>query len=47
MTLVIRKVFVIGLVVSVFLLANVLFIAHWLNEIGVIDWASVLSRKLR
>ncbi len=45
MTLVIRKVFVIGLVVSVFLLANVLFIAHWLNEVGVIDWAVNIRRE--
>lgn len=39
MTLGIRKLCVLGLVVSVFVLANALFIAHWLNEVGLVDWA--------
>ena len=35
----IRKLFVLSLVGGIFLLANVMFVAHWLNESGVIDWA--------
>jgi len=35
----IRKLFVLSLVGGIFLLANVMFVAHWLNEMGVIDWA--------
>jgi DNA-directed RNA polymerase subunit RPC12/RpoP len=35
----VRKVIVVSLVGGVFLLANVMFVAHWLNETGVIDWA--------
>ena len=35
----IRKLFVLSLVGGIFLLANVMFLAHWLSEMGVIDWA--------
>ena len=35
----IRKLLVISLVGGIFLLANVMFVAHWLSEMGVIDWA--------
>ena len=35
----VRKVIVVSLVGGIFLLANVMFVAHWLNETGVIDWA--------
>ena len=35
----IRKLFVLSLVGGIFLLAHVMFVAHWLNEMGVIDWA--------
>lgn len=39
MTLGIRKVIVLGLVAVVFLTANVLFVANWLAEKGIIDVA--------
>ena len=35
----VRKALVVSLVGGIFLLANVMFVAHWLNEMGVIDWA--------
>ncbi len=35
----IRKLFVVSLVGGIFLLANVMFVAHWLNETGAVDWA--------
>ena len=35
----IRKLFVLSLVGGIFLLANVMFVAHWLNETGAVDWA--------
>ena len=40
----IRKLFVLSLVGGIFLLANVMFVAHWLNETGVVDWATQLRR---
>ena len=39
MTLGIRKLVVLVLVGSVFLLANVLFVVSWLDEHGVVSWA--------
>ena len=39
MTLGIRKLFVLILVGSIFLLANVWFVVNWLDEHGVVDWA--------
>ena len=39
MTLGIRKLIVLGLVGGVFLLGNALFVAYWLNEMGMIEWA--------
>ena len=39
MTLGIRKLIVLGLVGGVFLLGNALVLAHWLNEMGVIESA--------
>jgi len=39
MTLRVRKFIVLGIVAAVFLTANVLVLAHWLNESGVIGWA--------
>ena len=35
----VRKLLVLSLVGGIFLLANVMLVAHWLNETGVIDWA--------
>jgi hypothetical protein len=40
----VRKILVVSLVGGVFLLANVMFVAHWLNETGVVDWAGQLRR---
>ena len=40
MTLRIRKLIVLGIIATVFLMGNALVLAHWLNEIGVIGWAS-------
>ena len=39
MTLGIRKVVVVGAVGAVFLLANVLFVAHWMEKMGWSEWA--------
>jgi len=40
MTLGIRKFIVLGIVAAVFLAANALVLAHWLNEVGVTGWAT-------
>lgn len=45
MTLTIRKVIVLAIVAGVFLLANALVIAHWLNQAGVIDAAVSIRRE--
>ena len=45
MSLVIRKVIVVGLVVGVFVMANALVIAGWLADRGLIDWASSIRRE--
>jgi len=39
MTLTIRKIIVLGLIGSVLLTGNVLFVANWLADKGVVDWA--------
>jgi hypothetical protein len=39
MSLTIRKAIVLGLIGSVFLLGNILLVANWLSERGVVDWA--------
>ena len=39
MSLTIRKMVVLGLIGSVLLLGNILFVASWLAEKGVVDWA--------
>ncbi|MDI6451311.1 hypothetical protein [Anaerobaca lacustris] len=39
MSLAIRKAVVLGLIGSVLLLGNILFVANWLSEKGVVDWA--------
>lgn len=39
MSLAIRKVVVVGLIGSILLLGNILFVANWLAEKGVVDWA--------
>ena len=39
MSLTIRKIIVLGLIGSVLLLGNILFVASWLAERGAVDWA--------
>ena len=39
MSLAIRKVIVLGLMGSILLLGNIPFVANWLSEKGVVDWA--------
>jgi len=39
MSLAVRKVIVLGLIGSILLLGNVLLVANWLAERGVVDWA--------
>ena len=39
MSLTLRKVMVLGLIGSILLLGNVLLVANWLAEHGVVDWA--------
>ena len=45
MTLGIRKLVVLGLITGVFLLANVMFVAHWLTEMGIVDWAVKIRKE--
>lgn len=40
MTLTIRKMIVLGLVGTFLLIGNILFVANWLSEKGVVDWAT-------
>jgi len=39
MSLTIRKAVVLGSIGSILLLGNILFVANWLAEKGVVDWA--------
>jgi len=39
MTLTIRKIIVLGLIGLTLLVGNVLFVANWLADKGVVDWA--------
>ena len=39
MSVTIRKVIVLGLLGAILLLGNILFVANWLAETGVVDWA--------
>ena len=39
MTLTIRKIIVLGIIGTIMLLGNILFVANWLAEKGVVDWA--------
>ena len=39
MSLTIRKAVVLGLIGSILLLGNILFVANWLAERGIVDWA--------
>ena len=39
MTMTIRKIIVLGLIGAVLVVGNILFVANWLSEKGVVDWA--------
>jgi hypothetical protein len=39
MSLTIRKVMVLGLIGAILLLGNILFVANWLAERGLVEWA--------
>jgi hypothetical protein len=45
MTLGIRKMMVVGLVAAVFVVANALVLAHWLESSGAIGWAGWIRRE--
>jgi len=45
MTLRIRKLIVLVLVAALFLVANLIFVANWLAEKGVIDWAKDVRQE--
>ena len=45
MSLTIRKAVVLGLIGSILLLGNILFIASWLAEKGMVDWARDLRAE--
>ena len=45
MSLTIRKVIVLGLFGSILLLGNILLVANWLAERGVVDWARHLRAE--
>ena len=45
MTLRIRKLIVLVLVAALFLVANLMFVASWLQEKGVIDWAKYVHKE--
>ena len=45
MTLGIRKLIVLVLAASLFLVANFVLVANWLQEKGVIDWAKYVHRE--
>ena len=45
MVLSIRKLVVLSLVGGIFLLANVMVVAHWLNDMGAIEFARDLRRE--
>ena len=45
MTLGIRKLIVLVLAASLFLVANLVLVANWLQEKGVIDWAKYIHKE--
>ena len=45
MSLGIRKLMVMGLVAAVFVVANALLLAHWLEASGAIGWAGWIRRE--
>ena len=45
MSLTIRKAIVLGLIGSILLLGNIVLVANWLSERGVVDWARDLRAE--
>lgn len=45
MTLTIRKLVVLALIGTVLLLGNILFVANWMAEKGVVDWARAIRTE--
>jgi len=45
MTLTIRKIIVLGLVGAILLAGNILFVAKWLADKGVVDWANSIRTE--
>jgi hypothetical protein len=45
MSLTIRKIIVLGLIGAALLIGNILFVANWLAEKGVIDWAESIRAE--
>jgi len=45
MSLTIRKMVVLGLISSILLLGNILFVASWLAQRGVVDWARTIRSE--
>ena len=45
MTLGIRKVVVVGLIGGIILVANIAIVAHWFNDLGVIDGAARIRKE--
>ena len=45
MTLTVRKFFVLGLIVIVFLTANILVVANWISDTGIADKAGWIRRE--
>jgi len=45
MSLTSRKIIVLGLIVAVLLIGNILFVANWLADKGVVDWASNIKTE--
>ena len=45
MTLGIRKLVVIGLIGTIVLLGNVMLVAFWLQEMGLIEWANSVRKE--
>ena len=45
MTLTIRKIMVLGLIGTILLLGNILLVADWLAEKGMVDWARYIRSE--
>lgn len=45
MTLTIRKMIVLGIIGTILLLGNILFVANWLAEKGIVDWAKYIRTE--